>query len=232
MPQPTPILEFAGSREQPAKLDAQSVFNHVVHELRQPLSAMESVAYYLSMILPPHGRAREQVAKLQQLIEEANDVLTDGSQMLETVPPQLTLMDVNEIISTLLVESSMAATLDLTLDLEDALPLVRMDPWLANHLFANVFRLLRHVSGRQQNKATLRSFTSDGTVFVEMTAPAPAFAADQVRRLLAEPGRHLRSGSGLAAASVRRAVDNHGGNIDVRASGGRAIFLVSFPAAN
>ena len=48
----------------------------LVHDLRQPLSSIESIAYYLEMILPPNqAEARRYMAELQQLVAESNTIL-------------------------------------------------------------------------------------------------------------------------------------------------------------
>ena len=64
-----------------ALADKDSVLSELVHDLRQPLSTIESVAYYLEIILPPNeSKAREQVAKLQQLVEQSNELLNAALQ--------------------------------------------------------------------------------------------------------------------------------------------------------
>jgi len=48
----------------------------LVHELRQPLSSIEAIAYYLEMTLPPgQFEARHYMAQVQRLIAETNSVL-------------------------------------------------------------------------------------------------------------------------------------------------------------
>ena len=48
----------------------------VIHDLRQPLSSIEAIAYYLEMTLPPEQlEARQYMRKLQQLVDEANSIL-------------------------------------------------------------------------------------------------------------------------------------------------------------
>jgi len=48
----------------------------LVHELRQPLSSIEAIAYYLEMTLPAgQVHARLQMTHLQRLVEEANAIL-------------------------------------------------------------------------------------------------------------------------------------------------------------
>ena len=47
-----------------------------IHDLRQPLSSIEAIAYYLEMTLPPEQmQARQYMRKLQQLVDEANEIL-------------------------------------------------------------------------------------------------------------------------------------------------------------
>ncbi len=48
----------------------------LVHELRQPLSSIEAIAYYLEMTLPAaQVQARLHMTHLQRLVEEANTIL-------------------------------------------------------------------------------------------------------------------------------------------------------------
>lgn len=55
----------------------------LVHELRQPLSSIEAIAYYLEMTLPPgQVQARQHMAHLQRLVEEANAILLRSAGMV------------------------------------------------------------------------------------------------------------------------------------------------------
>jgi signal transduction histidine kinase len=56
--------------------DADSLIS-LVHDLRQPLSSIESIAFYLDLHLTPDQQeARKYVLKLQDLVEEARQVLS------------------------------------------------------------------------------------------------------------------------------------------------------------
>lgn len=49
----------------------------LVHELRQPLSAIEAIAYYLEMTLPADQLdARQYLLRLQELVERSNVILS------------------------------------------------------------------------------------------------------------------------------------------------------------
>lgn len=48
----------------------------LVHELRQPLSSIEAIAYYLEMTLPAgQFEARQYMSQLQRLVAETNTIL-------------------------------------------------------------------------------------------------------------------------------------------------------------
>jgi signal transduction histidine kinase len=55
----------------------------LVHELRQPLSSIEAIAYYLEMTLPAgQVQARLHMTHLQRLVEEANAILERRAGMV------------------------------------------------------------------------------------------------------------------------------------------------------
>jgi nitrogen-specific signal transduction histidine kinase len=53
----------------------------LVHELRQPLSAIECIAYYLE-ITSPDEKVRAQVERIQAMISQANRILQAKSPSL------------------------------------------------------------------------------------------------------------------------------------------------------
>jgi hypothetical protein len=48
----------------------------LIHELRQPLSSIEAIAYYLEMTLPAdQTQARMYMRRLQQLVDQTSSIL-------------------------------------------------------------------------------------------------------------------------------------------------------------
>jgi nitrogen-specific signal transduction histidine kinase len=59
-----------------APLPVAETVQILVHELRQPLSSIEAIAYYLEMTLPAEQvQARQYMRRLQQLVDQASSVL-------------------------------------------------------------------------------------------------------------------------------------------------------------
>lgn len=51
-----------------------------IHDLRQPLSSIEAIAYYLEMTLPAEQlQARQYMRRLQELVEDANTIMQHGA---------------------------------------------------------------------------------------------------------------------------------------------------------
>ncbi len=51
-----------------------------IHDLRQPLSSIEAIAYYLEMTLPAEQlQARQYMRQLQELVDEANTIMQQGA---------------------------------------------------------------------------------------------------------------------------------------------------------
>ncbi|HLK20967.1 MAG TPA: hypothetical protein VKT81_18580 [Bryobacteraceae bacterium] len=57
-------------------LTRDEVVRDFIHDMRQPLSSIEAIAYYLEMTLPAEQlQARQYMRRLQQLVDEANAIL-------------------------------------------------------------------------------------------------------------------------------------------------------------
>jgi nitrogen-specific signal transduction histidine kinase len=72
--QTAPYLETTRSASH-----SDELVRDLVHDLRQPLSSIEAIAYYLEMTLPPDQiQARLYMRRLQQLVDQTSSVLADA----------------------------------------------------------------------------------------------------------------------------------------------------------
>lgn len=61
--------------------DRDRVLLEMTHDLRQPLSTIEAIAYYLEMTIPGELlEARTLLARVQQLLESADGILDRAEQ--------------------------------------------------------------------------------------------------------------------------------------------------------
>jgi signal transduction histidine kinase len=67
---------------EPAPNRTQEMIFNLVHDLRQPLSAIEAIAYYLEMLLPSGQLdARRQLARLRELVGQSGEILSDAAEV-------------------------------------------------------------------------------------------------------------------------------------------------------
>jgi len=69
--QAAPYLETKTSRS-----SSNELVRDLIHDLRQPLSSIEAISYYLEMTLPPEQiEARLYMRRLQQLVDQTSSIL-------------------------------------------------------------------------------------------------------------------------------------------------------------
>ncbi len=74
----TVLIETPTYFESSAAPAAEAV-RDFIHDLRQPLSSIEAIAYYLEMTLPAEQQqARQYMRRLQQLVDQANAILQNA----------------------------------------------------------------------------------------------------------------------------------------------------------
>jgi nitrogen-specific signal transduction histidine kinase len=75
-PQPVLVEECVYGESRPA---LEVSIRELAHNLRQPLGAIEAIAYYLEMTLPAEQiEARGHLLRLQRLVEESSMILQNA----------------------------------------------------------------------------------------------------------------------------------------------------------
>ncbi len=217
--------------EKPA-YEPATVVRHIAHELRQPLSTIESIAFYLEMVLPrADAKARKQLGKLQQEVHHINWILSDAIHFLGAAPVHLQLMDLNEVVSRFLSEWHTKQGAGVCLRLEDELPLVRLDLEQIQHMLRNVVAFFGRISA-PESPITVRTSSQLREVRLEVASKAPDCSAGDMQPLFDPFDTRLPGGSGLGLASVRRIAEAHGGRIEVvEGAGSEVSVTVVFPPA-
>jgi len=188
---------------------SRHVMQTIAHELRQPLSAIESTAYYLGLVLPRGDeRARVHVARLRQLVEQSNWILSCGLQLTDDTPPTLDRVDLEEFITQTITAAITPPARKPALDLAGNLPPVRLDPGRGRALITNILTLFQQISGSEHRVRVKTEFDGDEAnrlVALDIAVGAPGRTSEAA----------LGPGAALCLSSVRHTVDAHGGTLTV-----------------
>lgn len=67
--------------------NSNEALQNLAHELRQPLSSIEAIAYYVEMTLPPELlQARQYMYRLQELVAQTESILRDATPTIRKPP--------------------------------------------------------------------------------------------------------------------------------------------------
>ncbi len=217
--------------DQPA-YEPATVLRHIAHELRQPLSTIESIAFYLEMVLPrTDAKARKQLGKLQQEVHQVSWILSDAIHFLGAAPLHPQLLDLTEVVSRCLSDWTSRQVTSVYLRLEDQLPLVRLDLEQIQHLLRNVIAFFSRISA-PENPITVRTYAQPAEVTLEISSNAPDCTDSDLLPFFDPFDSRLPAGSGLGLASVRRIAEAHGARIAVASPvEGKVTLTIEFPAA-
>jgi len=66
---------------------ARDVLGAVAHDLRQPLSNIETIAYYLTLVLPKDDpKIQQQLERIRELVQETDQIIATCILMRDAVP--------------------------------------------------------------------------------------------------------------------------------------------------
>jgi len=187
----------------------------IAHELRQPLSAIESIAYYLSLVLPRDSRpARAQASRLQQLVEQSNWILASALLLADTTSPAPQPLNLEELITQTVTTRAGHGDPPIYLDLTGGLPLVKLDPGRGRALLENLLTLFRQLSN-DLHPVRVTTLAEEGGVSLGIATASPGYRSEA----------SLGPGCSLSIQSARRVVEEHGGSFSIHVDAASGISL-------
>jgi signal transduction histidine kinase len=187
-----------------ASATTPEVLHDIAHELRQPLSAIESIAFYLSLVLPRDDvKIQDQLGRLQQLVEQSDWILANGIHLAESVVIAPELIDFEELLTEII--SSRTWSIDQTprLELAGNLAPVSIDPGLGRALLGNLLTLFRQIA-TGSHPVTIRTSAFGDGIFLELETAAPGYRSESA----------LGPGGNLSLACARRIAEAHRGSLE------------------
>ena len=207
---PTQAIESGAAQAVAHSVAPSDILRAAAHEIRQPLSAIESTAYYLGLVLDrDDSRSREQVTRLQHLVEQSNWILTNAVQLAAWVEPRAEPLDLEELITEAV--SARGPGPAPRLDLAGNLPPVSLDPGMGRALIENLMTLFRQIGGA----VTVRTSAEAEGIVVEFAGPA-ASAGNATR---------LPPGWMISVESARTVAQMHGGSVTFEVEPGSQVRL-------
>jgi signal transduction histidine kinase len=183
-----------GSGESSAQPNVESIVRNLAHDLRQPLSAIESIAFYLDMMIDESdSKTRKQVNRLRRLVQQTNLVVCNAIHSIGGAALTLAVMDLGELVAEAATDWASETGSRVTLVRPNQVRQQLLDGQQISLALANVFSFLPR----------------GGSVFVTVSATLDVSAVEIEAAELRPP-----ESDSLALLATQRIVEQHGGTIE------------------
>jgi signal transduction histidine kinase len=218
---------------QQARVERLSTFGHLAasigHDLRNPLTVIETSLYVLRQRTDPDDRYRKHLDRIGEQLKVANGIITNMLDMLRDRPLVLQPVVLASVVTAAAESLRRPEEIALRMEGLSDLPALQGDPGQLRQVFANLLENAVYAASPRGEVRVLGARREDGLeVSVEDTGPGVDRAV--IQRLFEPLVTTKVKGSGLGLALVKRIVERHGGRVAYRdADGGGARFTVQLP---
>jgi len=203
----------------------------VGHELRNPLAAIKTSAYFLKMKL---GKtAEEKVNKhldmLEKQVDACNKIITDLLDFSRPGKTNIVEVDINQVVREMVKTIGAPANVEIATSLAADLPKVMADSGQLERIFSNL------ISNAIQampdgGSLSLRTSQSGGFVEVKVADTGVGIPQENLDKIFEPLFTTKAKGVGLGLAIGRALVERHGGTIGVESQVGKGTtFTVRLP---
>ena len=101
MPSATTVIPFEyAADDSGVEPNAETIIRNLAHELRQPLSALESIAFYLDLMMNQEDpKMRKQLRRLRQLVQQSDWAVSNAILTAGLVPLTLGTVNLADVVA-------------------------------------------------------------------------------------------------------------------------------------
>ncbi len=133
--------------ETESRSGATRILQHLNHELRQPLSSIESIAYYLEMVLAGSSQdVLDHCAELRRLVDESSWLLDNTALEMKLEEAKTAPVSAAEILENLTAQMALHEERHVELVIEPGVPKVLAPAPLAAQFFDHLLQFFRTVA--------------------------------------------------------------------------------------
>ncbi len=205
----------------------------VAHEVRNPLGVIFNSLGSLRRLLRPKGDAKMLLEMMGEEADRLNRIVGDLLDFAKPTPALLRPEPLDRVVDEAVAAALAAAgpRVALSREVPAGLPPVPMDARLIRQAVLNV--AANAVQAMPEGGTlTVRARVEGGAATIEIADTGPGIPRE-VRERIFEPFFTTKAtGTGLGLAVVKRIVDDHGGQVEVRpVPGGGTVFALRLPLA-
>lgn len=231
------------AREQLAQRDRMAMLGCIAagigHELRQPLSVINNIAYCLRLMgadrtLPSAAgaTAHAHLGRLEEQVALANRIISNLMDFVRRQQPNRSAVQLNALLEAEAAGLQPPENIRVEKDLAPELPPILADPFHVQRVLHNLALNALQSMGQSGGCLLLRTAAENNDVLLEVKDTGPGIR-EEIRDKIFQPFFSTKSGGlGLGLALSRHLVEANQGTIHFCSTPGQgASFQVRFPAS-
>lgn len=202
----------------------------VGHDLRNPLTGINSAAYYLKTKLGPKmdHKIREMLELIEKDVQYSNKIITDLMEYSREIKLELTETTPKSILKDAISLVEIPKSVQV-IDTTQNEPVMKVDIEKMRRVFSNFIRNAVEAMP-EGGKLTISSKKSNGDVEIMFVDTGTGMAKEVLEKLWTPFFTTKAKGMGLGLAICRRIIEAHGGRISVESIAGEGTtFTVIIP---
>ncbi len=204
----------------------------VSHELRGPLGAITTAAYFLDNAMEgPDPEVKRMLAIIMRQVRTSERIIRSLLDFARTKVPVRQAMDVNAVVQEALSRTAVPENVEVVSQLDEELPTIPADPDQLGHAFGNI--ILNAVQAMPDGgHLVVETALRAEWVAVSFTDTGVGISKENLGKLFEPLFTTKAQGIGLGLAVTRTLVEEHGGAIEVQSEEGQgSTFTVRLPIA-
>ncbi len=198
----------------------RAILRQLIHEIRQPLSGIESLSYYLGLVLGDDPEMCGHCDRLRRLVHQANWSLEDAAFAACTLTRPFDIVSINEALRELSDNHASHDDRVIGLELDEDAPVVALPGGACGRILEHLLAVFRDLSLAE----VLPVFTTrsgDNGIHLEVSGELRDPYAGDLLRLIDPPG---------GVGGMRRYIHSLGGRWSAAAAEGRLSLELWLPA--
>jgi PAS domain S-box-containing protein len=205
----------------------------VGHELRNPLSVINTAVYYLKLVQPDASeKVKQHLVMIEQEVATAGKIISDLLDFARIKSVDREVASVPELVQGTLVRFPPAPTIETVLKFPPGLPKIFADPRQVEQVLGNL--TINACQAMQAGGAlTISARLSKGMVAIAVKDTGTGITPENMKRLFEPLFTTKTKGIGLGLAVSQKLAETNGGRIDVESEPGQGstftLWLPSHP---